>query len=123
MRRTADEAVVLADFADPAVAQRLADRLTAEGIGARVWAAPDAATLLPADQPPSGPTVVVRRADQHDARLLAALFDQVDRGTSTVAPPPTGLWRGSANRQLIGVGVIAVLLCALALVVVAAAVS
>lgn len=118
--RDDDGAVVLAGFDDAAVAQRLVDRLTAEGLGAQVWPAGRAAALLPADQPPLGSTVVVRHADHGDARILATLFDEIDRGVSRVAPPPSGLWHGKPNRQLLGVGVIAVLVVAVLVAVVAA---
>ncbi len=101
--------MALADFARQAEAERLAARLVIEGIGAEVWTAQQAATLLPASEPPVGPTVVVARGDHEHALTLAHLFAEVDAGVSEVAPPPQDLWHGSFLRLLVGVFAVSVL--------------
>jgi len=103
-RSVRDDAVVLADFATRVDAERLAGRLVAEGLGAEVWDAGDAALLLPPHLPPAGPTVVVRRADYGDAVVITRLFDEVDQGRSRIAPGPRSFWHGGTHRQVIGVG-------------------
>ena len=119
--RVEDEAVVLADYLERASAQRLALRLQAEAIAAEVWDPARAATLLGEDQPPIGPVVVVRRADHRRALVLARLFAEVDAGTSRVAPPPQDFWHGPADRQLLGAGLVMLLVFALAILLTAAA--
>ncbi|MEZ5236973.1 MAG: hypothetical protein AB7O92_00010 [Acidimicrobiia bacterium] len=108
-----DTPVALADFVSRAAAERLAVRLRAEGVGARVWEADEAAVHLPVDAPPIGPTVMVRAADREDALTLAVLFAEIDEGVSQLAPPPVDFWHGSGRRQLLG----AVLLLGLAMAV------
>jgi hypothetical protein len=115
-------AMVVADFADPTDARRLATRLVGEGIGAEVWPAERAAALLPATDPPVGPAVVVRRSDHAEALTLALLFAEVDLGSSAVAPPPRDFWHGPARRQVFGVALL-ILLAAAVLVLLLVAVA
>lgn len=116
-----DTAVPLADFSDRPTADRLAVRLRAEGIGAQVWEAALAAERLPIDEPPIGPTVMVRGADHPDAVVLAALFAEVDAGVSQFAPPPIDFWHGTARRQALGAALLLVLAVAVSLVLLTAA--
>lgn len=115
------DAAVVADFLDTGAAEQLAHRLVAEGVGAQVWASSRAALLLPAANPPIGPTVVVRRSDHAHALVLARLFAEVDAGTSTVAPPPTDFWGGEPYQRLLGAGLVLMLCFALFILLLAAA--
>ncbi len=110
-----DTAVPLADFLQRPAAERLAVRLRAEGVGAEVWEAARAAPLLPDDEPPIGPTVMVRAADRADALVLAALFAEVDEGVSQLAPAPVDFWHGGPRRQLAGAALLLVLAMAVSL--------
>lgn len=116
-----DTAVALADFLSLQPAERLAVRLRAEGIGAQVWPAAQAASRLPIDEPPIGPTVMVRATDHADAVVLAGLFAEIDAGVSRFAPPPVDFWHGSPRRQVIGAVLLLVLAVAVGAVLLAAA--
>lgn len=121
--RAGDVAVVLADFVDQASARQLANRLRAEGVGADVWPAEQAALLVPVTAPPIGPTVVVRRADHATASTMARLFAQVDGGGCPLAPPPRDFWHGSPQARLFGAGLVLIgALCVLILLVAVATV-
>jgi hypothetical protein len=115
------DAVVLADFLDRAGAERLAVRLQAEGVGAEVWSSARGSALLPADQPPLGPSVVVRRADHGHALQLAKLFAEVDAGTSRWAPTPRDYWQGPPHQQLLAAGLLLLLALGVAILLLAAA--
>ena len=97
--RGGDAAVELGDLGDARLAQRLACRLVAEGIGAVAV----------------GGVVWVREADRATALTCARLFHEVDTGRSRVAPAP-GSWAGSAAGRAVRVAVVV----ALALVVLTA---
>jgi hypothetical protein len=77
----------LARLAGPGEARLLASRLTAEGVGAVA----------------SGAEVYVRSQDLARARVLAALFAEVDAGRSSVVPPlRRSLWEGDRRDALAG---------------------
>ena len=111
---------VVADFPGRAAAERLAARLVVEGVLAEVWEPGRAASLLPTDWPPAGPTVVVARRDHAHALALAQLFDQVDRGVCAVAPPPRDLWHGPRWRPMVAATALVVLAMAVFVLLVAA---
>jgi len=115
-------AVALAEFRDLAAAERLAARLVMEGVGAQVWTAEQALPLVPEGAPPLGPTVVVAGGDHRHAMALARLFDEVDRGTSVVAPPPQDLWHGGPVRPVLA-GALLAALAAVVLVLLVSAVG
>jgi hypothetical protein len=79
--------VALGGFESPEIADRLAGRLVAEGVGAVAW----------------GGEVWVHRHDLDEAVVLARLFREVDEGRSLVAPAPASLWVGPLWRQLLAV--------------------
>jgi hypothetical protein len=86
--------LVLGGFESPAVADRLAGRLVAEGLAAVA----------------SGCEVWVHRHDLDEAVVLARLFHEVDEGRSLVAPSPASLWVGPLWRQLLAVLVLTVVI-------------
>ena len=79
------------------------------------------AALLPADQPPVGPSVVVRLADHRHALQLATLFAEVDAGTSRLAPVPRDYWHGPPHQQLLAAGLLLALAFGVAILLLAAA--
>ena len=88
--------VALADYGGVAQARRLADRLIVAGIGVTVGAAAN------------GFRVWVRRADVEDAKVLLALFDEIDAGVSRVAPAPRSLWQRGVVGRAVAISILVV---------------
>ncbi len=96
-----ESGVLLGGEGSPEAAQRLVHRLIIEDVGAVA----------------KGPQVWVRPEDRSDAFVLARLFAEVDRGTSKVAPMPSGAWQGTPLRRLVSAGLLALTLVATLVVV------
>jgi len=85
-RARADPVVLLGRAATVAGAERWADRLVIERIGATA----------------RGVEVWVREADRDGATVLSGLFREIDEGRSRVAPSYASLWQGPFRRQVLG---------------------